>query len=180
MKGFFYAAIITLSVASCNQSAQKENTSEQKNDSVVTTNNDMQAAYEANLAAYKTQIAAFEKKDLNAWAATIADSAKFLSPVYGDTATSKAHWVEYIKAIFDGNSNFHLTNAQFLPGIDTTTLKPDGSVRYYGTWNSTSASGKPISLKFYGTYDFNSDHKVVSGDEFYDAGGVMKAAAVKK
>ena len=180
MKKVFYAAIITLLVASCNQSAQKEDTSEQKSDSVSTKDDGMKTAYEANLAAYKTQIAAFEKEDLNAWAATVADDAKFSSPIYGDTATSKAHWVEYIKAIFDGNSNLHLTDAQFLPGIDTTTLKPDGSVRYYGTWNSTSKSGKEVSVKFYGTYDFNSDHKVTSGDEFYDVGGVMNADKAKK
>ncbi|MFS8083240.1 MAG: hypothetical protein ACMG51_07295 [Ginsengibacter sp.] len=180
MKKLIFAAFITLMIASCNQAVKKDDTTKQNGDAVTNNGDEMKATYEANLAAYKTQIAAFEKKDLNAWAATIADTAKFLSPIYGDTATSKAHWVEYIKAIFDNNSNLHLTDAQFLPGIDTTTLKPDGSVRYYGTWNGTSKSGKEAGIKFYGTYDFNSDHKVISGDEFYDIGGLQNAIAAKK
>ena len=30
-----------------------------------------------------------------------------------------------------------LTNAIYLPGIDTLTLALDGSVRYYGQWKMT-------------------------------------------
>jgi hypothetical protein len=180
MKKLIFAALITMMIAGCNQSEKKSDTTVQKDNSSSGNADEMKTAYEANLAAYKTQIAAFEKKDLNAWAATVADSAKFSSPIYGDTATSKAHWVEYIKAIFDNNTNLHLTDAQFLPGVDTSTLKPDGSVRYYGTWNGTSKDGKQKSIKFYGTYDFNSDHKIISGDDFYDVGGVTNATAAKK
>jgi hypothetical protein len=80
----------------------------------------------------------------------------------------------------DSNSNLHLTYAQFLPGVDTTTQQPDGSMRYYGTWHATAASGKELTIKFYGTYDFNKDHKVTSGNEFYDVGGAMNAAKPNK
>ena len=175
MKKLFFAAIITIIVAGCNQSGQKDDTSEQKGDSVSNKSDDMKAMYEANLAAYKTQIAAFEKEDLNAWAATIADDAKWSSPAFEDTVSTKAHWVESIKSTFDNFDNLHLTDAQFLPGVDSATQKPDGSVRYYGTWNGTSKSGKVVGIKFYGTYDFNKDHKVISGDDFYDVGGLMNA-----
>jgi hypothetical protein len=168
MKKLFFAAIVTLMVAGCNQSGQKEST-------VSDNNSEMQGLYEANLAAYKAQVAAFEKKDLNDWASTIADSAHWSSPVYGDTISTKAHWVAYIKSTFDNMNNLHLTDAQFLPGVDTLTEKPDGSVRYYGTWHGTSTSGKQMSVKFYGTYNFNKDHKVISGDDFYDIGGMMNA-----
>ena len=117
---------------------------------------------------------------MNAWAATIADNAVWLSPAYGDTITSKAHWVESIKNIMDNYSNLHLTNAQFLPGVDSASQRPDGSVRYYGIWHATPTSGKEVSIKFYGTYDFNKDHKVISGNEFYDVGGVMNAVKPNK
>jgi hypothetical protein len=173
MKRLFYAAIITLLVAGCNHTGQNETTTSNKGD-------DMKAAYEANLAAYKAQIADFEKEDLNAWASTIADNAVWHSPVYGDTITTKAHWVESIKNIMDNNSNLHLMYGQFLPGVDSTTQQPDGSVRYYGIWHATAASGKDLKIKVYGTYDFNKDHKVISGNEFYDVGGVMDAAKGNK
>ena len=175
MKKIFYAAIITLMIAGCSQPDQKETVTSNKSNG-----DDMKALYEANLAAYKSQVAAFEKEDLKAWAATIADNAVWHSPAYGDTITTKAHWVETIKNIMDSNSNLHLTNAQFLPGIDSASHQPDGSVRYYGTWHATPASGKELSIKFYGTYDFNKDHKIISGDEFYDVGGVMNAVKPKK
>lgn len=175
MKRIFYASILTLMVASCSQPSQKENTA----DNNINKGDDMKALYEANLATYKSQVAAFEKEDLSAWASTIADNAVWQSPAYGDTIKTKAHWVESIKNIMDNNSNLHLTNAQFLPGVDSATQKPDGSVRYYGTWNAKSASGKDVSIKFYGTYNFNKDHKIISGDEFYDVGGVMNAVRSK-
>ena len=173
MKRIFYASIIILLISSCSRPDQKESTTSDKGD-------DMKDLYEANLAAYKAQVAAFEKEDLNAWASMIADSAVWLSPAYGDTITTKAHWMETIKNIMDSNSNLHLTNAQFLPGIDSASHQPDGSVRYYGTWHATPASGKEVSIKFYGTYDFNKDHKIISGDEFYDVGGVMNAVKPNK
>lgn len=176
MKRLFFASIITLMVASCSRPSQKENTATNNNS---TKDDDMKALYEANLAAYKSQVAAFEKEDLSAWASTIDDNAVWLSPAYGDTVKTKAHWMESIKNIMDSNSNLHLTNAQFLPGVDSATQKPDGSVRYYGTWHATSASGKEINVKFYGTYDFNKDHKIISGNEFYDVGGVMNAVRSK-
>jgi ketosteroid isomerase-like protein len=173
MKRIFYAAIMTLIVSGCSQPDKKETTNSNKGD-------DMKAMYEANLATYKSQIAAFEKEDLNGWASSIADDAVWSSPVYGDTIKTKAHWVESIKNIMDSNSNLHLTDAQFLPGVDSATQQPDGSVRYYGTWHATPASGKELSIKFYGTYDFTNDHKIISGDEFYDVGGVMNAAKADK
>jgi len=168
MKKLFFAAIVTLIIAGCNQSEQKEN-------AVSDNSTDMKSLYEANLSAYKAQVASFEKEDLNGWASTIADSAVWSSPIFGDTLHTKAHWVAYIKSTFDNMNNLHLTDAQFLPGVDSATEKPDGSVRYYGTWNGTSTSGKQVSVKFYGTYNFNKDHKVISGDDFYDIGGMMNA-----
>ena len=173
MKKLFYASIIIMMISSCSQPEQKEN-------KTSNTGDDMKALYEANLATCKSQIANFEKKDLNGFSSAIADNAVWLSPAYGDTIKTKAHWVESIKNIMDSNSNIHLTDAQFLPGVDSATQKPDGSVRYYGTWHATPASGKELSIKFYGTYDFNKDHKVISGDEFYDVGGVMNAAKSNK
>ena len=168
MKKLFFASIIALIVAGCHQSAQTGNNSSDSS-------SEMKTLYEANLAAYKAQIAAFEKEDLNGWASTIADSAVWSSPIFGDTIHTKAHWVAYIKSTFDNMNDLHLTDAQFLPGVDSATEKPDGSVRYYGNWHGTYTSGKELSVKFYGTYNFNKDHKVISGDDFYDIGGMMNA-----
>ncbi len=168
MRKLFFGMIITIMTVSCNQANEKETDASGN----TTEMNDL---YEANLAAYKNQVAAFEKEDLNAWASEVADTAVWNSPMYGDTITSKAHWVESTKYDFDNFSNLHLTDAQFLPGVDSTTHQPDGSVRYYGTWNGTSLSGKEVSVKFYGTYNFDKDHKIIFGSDYFDAGGLMNA-----
>ncbi len=168
MKKVFIAAIITLMAVGCNQPQQKENMASGKSD-------EMKALYEANLATVKAAITAFEKEDMNAYAAQTADSAIWSSPVYGDTITTKAHWIASLKYITDNWSNLHLTDAQFLPGLDSASHEFDGSVRYYGTWNGTYSSGKETSVKFYGTYEFNKDHKIIYGSDFYDVGGLLNA-----
>ena len=168
IKTLFLALIVLLVASGCNQNSEKAETAS-------TDSTNMHSLYEENLAVYKTQIAAFEKEDLDAWAATVADSAFWSSPFYGDTVSTKAHWVESTKNVFDNFNNLHLTDPQFLPGVDSATQQPDGSVRYYGTWHGTASSGQEVKLKVYGTYDFNADHKVIFGADYYDAGGMRNA-----
>ena len=50
-------------------------------------------------------------------------------------------------------TNVKFKNQVWLPGIDTLTMKPDGSVRAYGTWTGTSKStgavvGNPVHAWF--------------------------------
>lgn len=140
----------------------------------------MKATYEKNLTSLKAGIDAFEKEDIEGWAATVADSVVFNSPAYGDTITTKAHWKESLQGYVLNFDNLKLSNAIFLPGIDTATHAFDGSVRYYGTWDAVySATNKATSLNFYGTYNFNSDNKVTFASEFFDVGGLMNAVTPK-
>ncbi|MBS1920719.1 MAG: hypothetical protein JST17_10740 [Bacteroidetes bacterium] len=82
----------------CNQAKEKtENTSKQKDD--------MNALYEKNLADLQVGISAFEKGDLDAWSASVADSAQWESPAYGDTVHTKAQWREPLKFYIDKKYN---------------------------------------------------------------------------
>jgi len=47
-----------------------------------------------------------------------------------------------------------LVKAIYLPGIDTTTMAMDGSVRYYGEWEMTMGEATQ-SLMAYGSMEFN-------------------------
>lgn len=168
MKKLFIAVGIILISIGCNQAEKSDADASSKND-------DMQALYEQNLSTLKSFIAAFEKEDIDGQAAFIADSARYSSPVFGDTIFTKKHWLEGQKYYMDNWSNLHLSNAQFLPGIDSATHQFDGSVRYYGFWDGVHTSGFTGQVKFYGTYDFNKDHKIISGNDFFDVGGMMNA-----
>ena len=172
MKKLLLFSILSLSLLACNDKDKKEDEASKKNA-------DMKALYEKNLATLKASIAAFEKRDLDGWASSVADSANWASPAYGDTVHTKAHWKETLKFYIDNWNDIHLVNANFLPGVDSATHEWDGSVRYYGRWDATHKSGVKTMVNFYGAYDFNKDGKVSSGIEFFDVGGLMNAVAPK-
>ena len=144
-------------------------------------NADAKSDYTKNLATLKAAIAAFLKGDMDTWATYIADDAKLGSPVYGDTITTKAHWKESLGFFAQNWDNITLTNTTYLPGVDSSTMEFDGSVRYYGQYNGTyKANGMVTHLQFYGSYDFTKDHKIKSGNEYADIGGLMNAVMAKQ
>ena len=173
MKKLLLLPIVSLLLVACSNNEKKEDDTSKKTD-------DMTTVYEKNLGVVKSAIAAFEKKDIDGWAASVADSAVWNSPVYGDTVTTKAHWKETLAAYASNWNDLKLTKTTFLPGVDSTTLQPDGSVRFYGVWVGTHKSGQQTASKFYGSYDLNKDNKITSGDEFFDVGGLLNAVTPKK
>ena len=173
MKKLLLFAITALLLTACSTPEKKEDDTSKKTD-------DMTALYEKNLAVIKSAIAAFEKKDIEGWASAVADSVVWNAPAYGDTVTTKAHWKETLAGFRDNWNDLKLTNTTFLPGVDSITHQPDGSVRFYGVWVGTHKSGQQTSSKFYGSYELNKDNKITSGDEFFDVGGLLNAVAAKK
>jgi hypothetical protein len=72
-----------------------------------------------------------------------------------------------------------LHDVVLLPGVNPETKKADGSVRYYNTWKVTlpatdSTEARSGELKFYESYDFNSEGKIVFQQGYGDFGGLMK------
>jgi hypothetical protein len=163
MKKIFFAVIITLAITGCNQAEKKENTSSSKS-------TDTKDLYEQNLSTLKASFNDFEKEDIAAMAALSVDSLVWNSPAYGDAVHTKKHWMETLKYYIDNWSNIHFSNAQFLPGVDSATHEFDGSVRCYGRWDGVHSSGIATQVNYYGTFEFNKDHKIVSASEFFDVG----------
>lgn len=172
MRKILLAAVIALTVTGCKNADKTTPETPSKND-------DVKAAYEKNLATVKAFVAAFEKEDSNAMAALIADTAVWNSPAYGDTVHTKKHWVESLRYYMNNWDKLHLTNGQFLPGVDQVTNEFDGSVRYYGQWDGVHTTGVATRVSFYGTYDFNKDNKIINGSDFFDLGGLMNAIKPK-
>src|SRR5215510_11296380 len=137
MKKLFLFVVCSYLLTACSNQEKKEETA-----SASPKTDDMKALFEKNLAAVKSAIASFEKKDIDGWAANVADSVIWHSPAYGDTVTTKAHWKETLTAYADNWNDLKLTETNFLPGVDSSTQEPDGSVRFYGVWVGTSKSGQ--------------------------------------
>ena len=107
----------------------------------------------------------------------IHEEIEHQSPMYG------VGKIGYNKVLID--AEFYMTNfkdvtfedAIWLPGVDETTLTPDGSVRVYGTWKAVSiANGKSFSLDSY--HYFNAkEGKVYESGDFFDASGMMMVVA---
>lgn len=169
MKKLLFATIVSLLVIACSEEKKEDDSKKWWNESLV----------QKNLATIQAGIAAFEKEDIDGWSAIVADSAVWSSPAYGDTVTTKAHWLESLKFYMDNWDNLKLNNAIFLPGIDSATHEMDGSVRYYGDWDAVHKSGLAMHLKFYATYDFNKDNKVTYCSDFFDVGGLMNTVQPK-
>jgi len=175
MKKFFFYSVVILVTYSCNSDSKTKSVS-----SADTNAADMKAAYEKNLASLKGAITAIEKEDIEAWASNIADSVVFSSPMYGDMVSSKQHWKDILTGFFTDWDSLKLSNANFLPGVDSATHAPDGSVRYYGNWSGVHKSGKHGTFKFYGAFDFNKDAKVINADEYFDISGVLSSVMTKQ
>ena len=173
MKKLLLFVVLSCVLAACSNQEKKEDDTSKKTD-------DMTPLYEKNLAVIKSSIASFENKDIEGWAANVADSVNWTSPAYGDTVTSKAHWKETLTAYLANWNDLKLTKTNFLPGVDSTTHQPDGSVRFYGVWVGTSKSGVQTASKFYGSYDLNKDNKIIFADEYFDVGGLLAATSPKK
>lgn len=173
MKKLFFVIAISLAIFSCNTPSAPSAAASDSKDSTV------KAMYEKNLATLKAGITAFENKQMDAWAATVADSAVWISPAYGSAPAKKDDWKKALTMYTENWDSIKLENAAFLPGIDSATKELDGSVRYYGIWTGKHKSGVKTAVNFYGTYDFNKDNKVVSGADFFDVGGLMNAVAPK-
>ena len=135
--------------------------------------------YEKNLAVLRASLTAFENEQIDEWANSLADNAVWNPPSYGAPAGTKEDWkksLTYYAAEWD---SIRLTNASFLPGIDSVSHEPDGSVRYYGTWVGVHKSGMKTSIHYYATLEFNSDNKVTSASEYMDIGGLINAVTPK-
>jgi hypothetical protein len=65
-----------------------------------------------------------------------------------------------------------------LPGVNPDTKELDGSVRYYGDWQVTipatdSTEARSASIKFYESFDFNEEGKIILQQGFGDFGGLF-------
>jgi hypothetical protein len=75
--------------------------------------------------------------------------------------------------------DFELVNKiVLLPGVNSKTKKADGSVRYYNKWRVTlpatdSTEARSGELKFYESYDFNKEGKIIYQQGFGDFGGLF-------
>ena len=142
----------------------------------------MMAEFKENAKVVDAGFKAFAKNDLTEFATYIADTIKFHGPGINDTAAiGKEAMLERLANFHKIIKNFNPVVEVMLPGLDTASMKPDGSVRTYVRWQSESiANGVKFNQKFYAVYKFNKDHKIIDADEYFDVTGLVNAATASK
>jgi len=108
-------------------------------------------AYEQNMASMKAMFDGFQNKsiDPSLFAEDFVDVGTGFEEVDRNKTEAMQQW-KMMTRVMDAE----LTTAIYLPGIDTLTMAPDGSVRYYGQWKMTMGEATQ-SLMAYGSMEFN-------------------------
>ena len=142
---------------------------------------DSNTNYERNLATAKKLFELHGQEKFDEQLALVSKDIKLYTPIYD--ASNPLGFDAYKSILKSYHDNFEdiKYNAQvWLPGVDTLTLKPDGSVRTYGTWTGKSSiTGKQINLSGYWYFNFDDEGKIKAQGEFFDYGGMMQAVAPK-
>ncbi|MEY4777502.1 MAG: hypothetical protein RIS13_250 [Bacteroidota bacterium] len=143
------------------------------------------ALFKENSKVVQNGFDSFIKNDFDAWSESFSDTAKYNSPVLGDTSSTQSSIRKNLEGFHAITKEFKIAKVVYLPTVDTLTFKPDGGVRSLVEWNMVLLNGDKVDMKYYAYFKFNSDHKIVSANEFFDAGSYIKlateaAAKVKK
>ena len=131
--------------------------------------------YEENLTLAKKWIEAFETGNIDLWKEVVSENLVDFAPMYGMGEVDYNTSLQVAEFYVQNYSNVKFKNQVWLPGIDTLTMKPDGSVRAYGNWTGTSKStGRNFSMTSYHNFDFK-DGKISSTGEYFDATGMVNS-----
>tara|TARA_A100001011_G_scaffold64900_2_gene65663 strand:- start:302 stop:1090 length:789 start_codon:yes stop_codon:yes gene_type:complete len=131
--------------------------------------------YESNLALAKKWVEAFETSNIDLWKEVVSEDLVDIAPMYGMGQVDYNSSLQVSEFYVQNYTDVKFNNQVWLPGIDTLTMKPDGSVRAYGTWTGKSKStGRDFTLTAYHNFDFK-DGKIVSTGEYFDASGMVNS-----
>jgi len=131
--------------------------------------------YQSNLAVAKKWVQAFEDGNIDLWKEVVSEDVQDIAPMYGMGRVDYNTSLQVAEFYVQNYTDVKFNDPVWLPGIDTLTMKPDGSVRAYGRWSGKSLStGREFSLMSYHNFDFE-DGKISSTGEYFDATGMVNA-----
>ena len=131
--------------------------------------------YQNNLKLAKKWVQAFETSNVELWKEVVSEELVDVAPMYGMGMVDYETSLQVAEFYIQNYTDVKFNDPVWLPGIDTLTMKPDGSVRAYGRWSGKSLStGREFSLMSYHNFDFE-DGKISSTGEYFDATGMVNA-----
>lgn len=129
--------------------------------------------YETNKALAEKWIQTFETGNLDLWKDVVSKDLLDVAPLYGMGQVNYDQSLQIAEFYVNNYINVKFNDPVWLPGIDTATMKPDGSVRAYGIWTGESIStGRTFKINSYHNFGFK-DGKITSTGEYFDATGMV-------
>mgnify|MGYP001223601199 FL=1 len=143
------------------------------------TQSDNLALYNTNLEIAKKAMSCYETPtDFETFKSLVSEDVKHQSPMYGQGLVDYDGVLGQASFYMQGFTNVKFENAVWLPGVDSTSLSNDGSVRVYGTWSGESLeTGNSFSVDSYHYFDVE-DGKITSSGDYFDATGMVMAVSV--
>ena len=131
--------------------------------------------YEANKKLAQKWVETFETGNIELWEEVVSKDVVDISPMYGMGEINYEASKQIAEFYVNNYTDVKFNDPVWLPGIDTLTMEPDGSVRAYGVWTGISKStGRSFNLTSYHNFDFK-DGKIISTGEYFDATGMVNA-----
>ena len=125
--------------------------------------------FETNKETVMKMFSGFEAKNMDE--SIFADSFIEIGTGVGEPDRNKEEALDNWKGMMD-MMNMSLKTSIFLPGVDTVNFQPDGSVRYYGTWEMNIGEASD-ELMVYGSFEFDKDGKMTSLQHYGDYTGTL-------
>ena len=129
--------------------------------------------FETNKETVMKMFNGFEAKNMDA--SIFADNFIEIGTGVDEPDRNKEEALDNWKGMMD-MMNMSLKTSIFLPGVDTVNFQPDGSVRYYGTWEIEVGKHKASDeLMVYGSFEFDKDGKMTSLQHYGDYTGTLSS-----
>ena len=138
------------------------------------------ALFKENSKVVKTLFDSYVKNDISQFDTLLSDSVKIDPPSISVGILDKASFLQGINTLRSMSTEVNYTDLVFLPAVDSVTFELNGGVRAYAKWIGVGKNGAIVKNKYYGSFQFNSDHKITVIDEYQDMTGIIQAVTAEK
>ena len=180
----FVLALFTF--IACKQAESSQVTEEVTEEETAEKPEDQTDLFNERIAVIRAFIKAHSDEDLEAQAATLADTLKWSSARYNDGWQGKEELLAALKGYHDGFDDITYAEGIVLPdntangffsgnfySTDGTVNSDANGIRCYGTWKAThTETGKPIGAKWFAVLGFNDDNKIAMFTDYWNLDGL--------
>ena len=180
-----------LAFTACKQAESSEVTEEVAEEITAEKAEDHTDTFNQRIEVIRAFIKGHADENLEAQAATLADTLKWSSARYTDGWQGKEELLAALKGYHDNFDGITYTEGIVLPNdtangffsgnaysTDGTVNSGANAIRCYGTWKAThTESGKPIGAKWFAVVSFNDDNKIAMFTDYWNIDGLAAQIA---